>query len=189
MEQGLVYLRALELGDLERTYKWHSDPDLYKTIGGTFRFSSRHSEEDWLRKKAAFSNNELNLAICLVETGEHIGNIYMRNIDWVARSGDLTGIMIGVAEYQKRGYAFNAIYLIIKHAFKDLGLHRLTGFMLADNAASIRLMDKLNFKREGLMRQASFKEGVYRDVYMYSQLANEFFELEEKLNKLPQISG
>ena len=60
-----VYLRALELDDLDRTYKWHNDSELYKTIGVFQVYVHRTTDEEWLRKKLAFSNEEVNLAICL----------------------------------------------------------------------------------------------------------------------------
>ena len=56
-----VYLRALELDDLDRTYKWHNDRELYRAMG-EFHYVSRATEEEWLRKKQVFSTNEVNLA-------------------------------------------------------------------------------------------------------------------------------
>ena len=50
-----VYLRALEIEDLERTYKWHNDASLYKTLGSPFRFISKSAEKAWLIQKCEFS--------------------------------------------------------------------------------------------------------------------------------------
>lgn len=46
-----VYLRALEIEDLERTYKWHNDASLYKISGSPFRFISKSAEKAWLTRK------------------------------------------------------------------------------------------------------------------------------------------
>ena len=61
---------------------------------GVFHYASRASDEEWLRKKQMFSDEEVNLAICLTENSQHIGNIYLRNIDWIARHAELR-IFIG----------------------------------------------------------------------------------------------
>ena len=68
-----VYLRALELGDLDRTYKWHNDPELYKKLVGSFHYFSRATEEEWLQKKQVYSPQEVDLAICLTDNSRHIG--------------------------------------------------------------------------------------------------------------------
>jgi RimJ/RimL family protein N-acetyltransferase len=157
-----VYLRALEGDDLARTYQWHNDHELYKTIG-VFHYVSRATDEEWLRKKSAFSNQELNLAICLTETGQHIGNIYIHDIDWVARHGELR-IFIGDPSQRSKGYGRAAIELVAKHVFEDLGLARLYLFVLADNEAAVRAYEKSSFVCEGRLRKHAFVGGEYKDL-------------------------
>jgi len=116
-----VYLRALELDDLERTYKWHNDPEMYRTLGGAFHHVSHVTEEEWLRKMVVSSPNEVNLAICLTENSLHIGNIYLRNIDWIARNGE-AHLFIGEVGERSKGCGQAAIRLLVRYAFQDLGL-------------------------------------------------------------------
>jgi RimJ/RimL family protein N-acetyltransferase len=167
-----VYLRALELEDLERTWKWHNDPELYETLQGTFHHVSRATEEDWLRKKVVYSPQELNLAICLRSNSEHIGNIYVRNIDWVARHGEV-GIFLGEVGQRSRGYGPAAMRLLIKHAFQDLGLLRLWGFLLEENKPSNRMFEKCGFVVEGKLRKHAFKDGQFKDVLVVGLCASD----------------
>jgi hypothetical protein len=60
-----IFLRSLELDDLDRTCKWHNDPELYNTLAGVFRYVSRATEEEWFRKKQALSQEKANLDKCL----------------------------------------------------------------------------------------------------------------------------
>jgi len=156
-----VYLRALELDDLDRTYKWHNDQELYKTIG-TFHYVSRATDEEWLRKKQAYSNEEVNLAICVTANSEHIGNIYLRNIDWIARTSELR-MFIGEPDQRSKGYGQAAIGLLIKHAFDDLGLLRLYLFVYDDNKPAIRSYEKCGFIIEGKLRKHFFISGKFKD--------------------------
>ena len=75
-----VYLRPLAQDDLDRVLKWHNDPELYSTLGGHFRYVSREAETEWLRRRLE-ARDEVNLAICLSAPPNHIGNIYLRNIN------------------------------------------------------------------------------------------------------------
>jgi len=177
----LVYLRAFELTDLERTYKWHNDPGLYESVCGAYRYISRTSEKEWLENKSAFSNTELNLAICLTENDEHIGNVFVRNIDWISRSCNSAGAMIGNPEYRSKGYIQAAFLLFYRHVFRDLGLNRLEVQCLVENKSIQYIAEKFNHKKEGLLRQIYFKDGDLKDAYIYSLLAKDFFELEVRL--------
>jgi len=189
MEKGIVYLRAMELSDLERTYRWHTDPSLYESVCGAYRYVSKVSEEEWLKKRAEFSNNELTLAICLTETDEHIGNVFVRNIDWISRSCNSGGAMVGKFDNRSKGYIQAALILFLRHVFKDLGLNRVECHVLVENIASQRAMEKINYKREATLRQAYFKNGVCKDAYVYAILAKDFEELEVRLAEKAQAEA
>jgi len=158
-----IYLRSLELNDLERTYKWHNDPELYSTLGGPFSYVSHATEEEWLRKKQTFSPREVNLAICLTENSQHIGNIYLRNIDWIARHGEVH-LFIGEVGDRSKGFGQTAVHLLTKHAFQDLGLLRLYAFILEDNKPSLRMFEKCGWMAEAQLRKHAFKDGKFKDV-------------------------
>ena len=160
---AVVYFRALELSDLERSHKWHNNQEMYATMGGTFHFVSLAAEEEWLRKRIAWSSTEENMAVCLTEDNQHVGNFYIRNIDWISRTAEVH-MFIGETGNRARGFGVASVRLAMKHAFQDLGLRRLWTFMLADNMGSIRTTEKCGFVQEGLLRRHAFKNGVFKDV-------------------------
>lgn len=157
-----LYLKAIGSDDFERLFKWHNDAALYTTLGGHFRYVSRDSETEWLRRRID-ARDEVNLAICLREPPAHIGNIYLRSIDWVARNAELH-TFIAEQEYRGKGYGSTAVRLVMKHAFKDLGLLRLYLYVLANNAAAIATYEKCGFVREGRLRHHVFKQGAFEDM-------------------------
>jgi diamine N-acetyltransferase len=158
-----VYLRALEMADLDRTYLWHTTPALYNSLVGTFRYVSRAIEEEWLRKAQAGSPQQINLAICLTGQSLHIGNIYLRDIDWVARHAELH-ILIGDPAHRSKGYGQAAVQLLVAYAFQDLGLHRIYLFVLADNTPAVKMYAACGFTCEGRLRSHAFKGGIFKDV-------------------------
>jgi RimJ/RimL family protein N-acetyltransferase len=73
-----------------------------------------------------------------------------------------------------RGLATEACSALLEHAFSDLGLHRLEADTDPDNAASIALLEKLGFKREGRLRQRWRAGGEWRDSLWFGLLAGDW---------------
>jgi RimJ/RimL family protein N-acetyltransferase len=167
-----IYLRALELDDLERTHKWHNDPALYEMLIGTFRYVSRVAEEEWLRRKVAYSTQEVNLAICLTSNSQHIGNFYLQNIDWIARHAEM-GAFIGEPGLLSKGYGTEALRLMMRHAFQDLGLLKLYAHTLADNTAAIKHLEKCGYVLEGRLPRHCFKGGEFKDILIMAFYAGD----------------
>ncbi len=171
--QSRIILRALEEADLERTHCWHNDPELYLTLVNPFRFVSKIAESEWLRRKAGYSASEVSLAICLRDDGQHIGNIYLGEIDWIARRAFL-GIFIGSPEHRGKGYGREAMRQVLSHAFGDLNLNRVYLQVLADHASAIKLYEKCGFAVEGRLRSHVYKNGSYRDLLVMGITKDEF---------------
>ncbi|MEM6771884.1 MAG: GNAT family protein, partial [Bacteroidota bacterium] len=60
--------------------------------------------------------------------------------------------------------------LICAYGFNQLGLHRIEGFVDADNQNCKRAMAKLDFTLEGTMRDCEIKEGRFLSVDIYAKL-------------------
>jgi RimJ/RimL family protein N-acetyltransferase len=162
-KKSKTVLRALEPADIKRTLKWHNDPKLYKTMGGTFQHVSQRAEEEWLRARSVLSSRELNLAICVARDMRHIGNLYLREVNWTARNGEIQ-MFIGERGDQGRGYGKDALLQLIAYAFGTLGLERLYLFLMADNARALALYQGCGFVVEGRMKNHAFKDGEFKDV-------------------------
>ncbi len=162
-------MRALELDDLDRLHRWHNSAEMYQSLVGYFGWVSRKSEEEFLSKKSVRSNSEVNLAICLTETREHIGNIYLRDIDWISRHGVLH-IFIGNQEHRGKGYGTEAVMELTAHAFSELGLHRVFLRVLEENQGAIRTYEKCGFVTEGVLRDQVFKGGRFQNVVVMGRL-------------------
>lgn len=170
-----IFLRAINMEDLEIVHKWHSDRDLYTSLVGPFKYVSKDAEREWLENKVKYSNQEINLMICLSNTAVPIGMISVREIDWMVRKGHLTGIFIGDPTQRMLGYGEIALTLMLKHCFGDLGLNRIWTHILVEHEISLRLFNKCGFKVEGQLRDHAFKEGCYRDVFLVGLCADDYF--------------
>ena len=73
-----------------------------------------------------------------------------------------------------RGLVTEAAARLVEHAFADLALHRVWASCLPENPASARVLEKLGFRREGLLRQNLRIHGAWRDSWLYAILADEW---------------
>ncbi|GGO98611.1 GNAT family N-acetyltransferase [Wenjunlia tyrosinilytica] len=78
------------------------------------------------------------------------------------------------AEEWGRGYATDAARALTTYAFAELGLHRISAAIGPENAASIAIVEKLGFVREGVLRDHVFTNSSWRDSVLYSVLAHEW---------------
>ncbi|HZZ81725.1 MAG TPA: GNAT family protein [Gemmataceae bacterium] len=163
MSNAPIFFRPLEMGDVDRIHAWHNDVSLFESLIGTHRPVGRAGIEEWLRKRQLYSHDEINLALCVSSDGKHIGNLYLRDINWIARHGELH-ILIGDSTHRGCGYGQQAVRHFIDHAFQQLGLRRLHLQVLATNLAAIHVYEKCGFVIEGRLRQHAFKNGVFVDV-------------------------
>ncbi|MCA9726995.1 MAG: GNAT family protein [Candidatus Eisenbacteria bacterium] len=72
------------------------------------------------------------------------------------------------------GYVPEAMEAVIRYGFEELHLNRIEAYVEPGNARSIRVMEKLGFTREGLLRQFAFYRRAARDQLCFSLLAAEW---------------
>ena len=67
-----------------------------------------------------------------------------------------------------------ALDRIIRFGFEEMGLNRIQVTIMSTNPASIALIQKVGFKREGVLREYSRFEGKYTDEHVFSMLRGEW---------------
>jgi RimJ/RimL family protein N-acetyltransferase len=70
---------------------------------------------------------------------------------------------IGDASDRRQGYGSDALDLLLRFAFNDLNLHRLSVWPSADNFPFIHMVEKAGFEEEARRREAVFHDGRYWD--------------------------
>ena len=88
-------------------------------------------------------------------------------------------------EARRNGYASEAVALLLRHYFRELGYHYAIAEVYAFNAPSIAFHERIGFNAEGRFRESLYTRGAYHDELIYGMLASEFDELETTLPPLP----
>lgn len=72
--------------------------------------------------------------------------------------------------FQHQGYATEALSTAIDIAAAELNLHRITAYVLPDNAPSVHLLKRLDFALEGTARDYAFINGAWHDHLQYARI-------------------
>ena len=83
------------------------------------------------------------------------------------------GFWIGKA-YWRKGYTFEAAKAVIRFGFCKLGINRLEAHSMVENEASIVLLKKLGFHKEGYHPDLVMKWGEYKDVLTFGMLRKNY---------------
>ncbi len=86
--------------------------------------------------------------------------------------------------YWNRGLMTEAAHEVLRFGFAAWHLNRIQALCLVENMASARVMEKLNLKFEGVLRQQMHVKGAFRDLKIYAILKSDW----DKLEKLPENS-
>ena len=167
-----IFLRALEPDDYKTTVRWRADDEAWSGVIGEKYFVSSEYEKKWVQD-AITSKDEIRLGVCLRETAELIGLASIVGIDWLNRNAR-SHIMIGEKSNWGKGYGSQAVLETLRFGFLHRGFERMWVRIVATNAASIALHEKIGYQREGVLRRAVFKNGGFQDVVVLSLLRNEF---------------
>ena len=105
-------------------------------------------------------------------SGTLLGGITLGNIRYgVAQSGHI-GYWIG-QRHAGKGLMAEALTLLSDFAFVTLRLHRIEAACIPDNARSIRVLEKVGFRREGLLRSYLRINGVWQDHFLYALISDD----------------
>jgi ribosomal-protein-alanine N-acetyltransferase len=101
-----------------------------------------------------------------------VGGLTLANIRrGCAQAGSL-GYWMG-APYARQGFMTAAVNALIPFAFTTLKLHRIEAACIPANIASVRLLEKTGFKREGFARQYLCIDGAWQDHLLYARLKDD----------------
>lgn len=127
-----------------------------------------------LKRYAEDQRNDLAYAFLIFRSSDHamVGGLTLANIRrGVAQAGSI-GYWVG-APYARHGYMTAAVRALIPYGFGTLRLHRLEAACIPTNSASIGLLEKTGFKREGYARGYLCINGAWEDHLLYARLADD----------------
>jgi ribosomal-protein-alanine N-acetyltransferase len=176
LETEHLILRQLKSTDVGAMFRYLSDPEVTRYLD-----TQPHQTPEQTR-------HLLNFLISFFEQGQ--------GFRWgiVQKSSGLAGPVIGTCGYHAwvkthrraeigyelarscwgQGVMAEAINALLAFGFEEMDLNRVEAMVLTGNTASARFLEKLNFQKEGLLKEYEFIQGKARDVLLFSMLRKDF---------------
>jgi RimJ/RimL family protein N-acetyltransferase len=140
------------------------------------RFSTKSSLK-WIEKEY---ENEGVYAFTIRTLADNriIGRIGLDGIRWTHRDC-FVGIGLGEREFWGKGYGTDAMRIILRYAFTELNLHRVTLDVFEYNQRGVRSYEKAGFLLEGRARGQLLREGRRWDVFYMGILRSDWLKLNQ----------
>ena len=135
-------------------------------------FATRAAFDSYLKQKAS-SEDPLFYAILDQASGDAVGHAAYMRIEPAHRVIEV-GSILYTARLQRTAGATEAMYLMARHVFEDLGYRRYEWKCNALNAPSRSAAVRLGFRFEGVFRQHMIVKGCNRDTAWFSMLDSEW---------------
>ena len=101
-----------------------------------------------------------------------VGRVGLHHLNWQNKIGAI-GYWLS-KNAQGHGIIVQSCKWLINYGFHELGLHRIEIKAAVENTKSQAIPLKLNFKKEGILRQAELVNGEFIDLVLYSILSSEW---------------
>ncbi len=175
-----VFFREFEERDVDFIYRCKNDEELNKLIVGQFHPFTYQEAVDWVQGCMGEHESYKFWAICPNnEEKSIIGWTALSKIDRVNRSVYTHSLVIGDKNYQD-GFAWiETVLFLFSYSFEILGMNRVYGESIIGNKASNLVEDLMFMTREGIFRQAAFKNGRFYDISYAAILKDEYFAHKE----------
>ncbi len=140
-----IFLRELQYSDVDFIFKWENDTENWKVSGTTKPFTKDEIETFVTAQQDLTLNEQIRYVICLQDSESPIGTIDLFELDATKKTVGI-GILIGEKVYRNKGYALEALNLMIDYCRNELSLVDLFCNIQKDNTTSIRLFEKCGFQ-------------------------------------------
>ena len=96
-----------------------------------------------------------------------IGTVSFSNVSYGYANQAVVGYKLA-KQHHHMGYAFEALQKAIELMFYEEKIHRITAYIMPDNEASIRLIERLYFTYEGVAKEYALIQGKWEDHLQYA---------------------
>jgi diamine N-acetyltransferase len=168
-ENSNIRLRALEPDDVDLLYKWENDPETWK-VSNTRVPISKFLLASYIKScdRDFWESKEMRLIIENNE-GKPIGTLELFDFEpYHMRAG--LGILIYEKDDRRKGFAAEALKIIMEYAFNELGIFQLYANIAESNSPSIELFKKMGFETVGLKKQWLKNPSGWEGEYLFQKI-------------------
>jgi RimJ/RimL family protein N-acetyltransferase len=167
-------LREMQASDITALYRFSLHPDLQR-----FEDSPPLDEHGFrqvilavIAEQAEFPRSSYYFSILQAPGDQILGSCYVSIRDSEHLQAEI-GYVLGPAHWNQ-GYATEAVQAVLDFGFTTLTMHRIFAEVLAENSASVRVLEKLGMRREARLRHHKYFQDRWWDSCIYALLEDEW---------------
>ena len=167
LTDGVVTLATITVADVTKEYvNWLNDPEVNRWLETRWKTQT----VDTVREYLAGVHARGDFLWAITANGKHIGNIKLSSPHPIHQSCDIAYFIGDRAEWGK-GYATRAVRVATGFALGASNVHRVQAGCYAANRASVRVLLKAGFSREGERVRALKTENGWDSELLFARLA------------------
>jgi len=175
----LVRLSAFDPEEMSKAFpRWNLNSEYFRLLNSSARpMQSVKAAAKWMEKEVEeISPANYYFSIRTLEDDKLIGEIGLDVVNWPGRDA-FVGLGIGETEYWSKGYGTDVMNVLLRFAFTEINLRRVSLGVFEYNPRAIRSYEKAGFRHEGRLRHLLNREGRRWDNLFMGILREEWLEL------------
>ena len=165
LEGKNVNLRIAEKEDLSILHEWFNSPE----FAGIYNpLDAQESKTDIEKRHEKLGSEKVWFLILKID-GSRIGFLGMGLVGPYWEIG-----YVLIPSERGKGYCIEAVQLAVDYLFMSKDIVRIQATTHFENVASQKILEKVGFEREGIIRKGMFAWGKWADLYLYSFLRKEW---------------
>jgi len=176
---SLVRLSAFDPEEMSKVFpRWNSNSEYFRLLNSSARsMQSSKAALKWMEEEVGeMSLESYYFSIRTLAEDKLIGEIGLDVVNWPGRDA-FVGLGIGETEYWSKGYGTDVMNVLLRFAFMEINLRRVSLGVFEYNPRAIRSYEKVGFRPEGRMRRLLKREGRRWDNLFMGILREEWLEL------------
>ena len=172
----MIRLVHFQESDFDQLIEWIYDEEiLIKWCGSLFKFPLTRESLSWYIKSTNIvGESEAFVYKAIDEEGNVVGHISLGGLSYKNRSARVTRVLVGNNAQRGKGCCQSMIKEILKVAFEELKLHRVSLGVYNDNEPALKCYLKTGFVIEGINRDVLWYKEKWWSLMEMSILENEW---------------
>jgi RimJ/RimL family protein N-acetyltransferase len=179
----LVRLSAFDPEEMSKAFpRWDQNSEYFRLLNSSARpMYSAKSILKWLEEETGeLSPASYYFGIRTLAEDKLIGELELDVVNWPGRDA-FVGLGIGETEYWSKGYGTDVMNVLLRFAFTEINLRRVSLGVFEYNPRAIRSYEKVGFRHEGRLRRLLNREGRRWDNLFMGILREEWLELNAEI--------
>ncbi|MDQ0483332.1 GNAT family N-acetyltransferase [Guptibacillus hwajinpoensis] len=172
----MIELRYFEPNDFQQLLDWIPSQDFLLQWGGPgFTYPLTVSQlETYVNGANKDDSSVFVYKVIHIESGNVIGHISLGKLDKTNKSARIGKVLVGDNDVRGQGIGQRMIEELLKIAFNEFALHRVSLGVFDFNQSAIRCYEKAGFTKEGLLRDYRKNDNEYWSLWEMSILKHEW---------------